>query len=232
MAVLALLLGQPQFRSTIGVLEIDATPSKTHEMTSQITKNPIEDGSDITDNVRIENNILNMECIISESPLSLLGSAFNTFTGAVTSSVGELSSGFAAQLSTAAGSSIAGIIASRNNEDRLFPEKAFQYLEELRERRIPFTVVTRLKRYENMLIARLTVPEEVDLGRSLKFQATFEQVQIARTRTLQLPERQTQTGATKKQDTGKQTGVEDVGSTTLFDLTGKLAGIRSSFGSN
>lgn len=232
MAVLQLLLGQPQFRTTIGVLELDAAQSITHEASSQITKNPIEDGSDVTDNVRLENRTLTIEALISDNPLTLLGSAFNLFTGAAAGAVGELAGGFAAQAAGQALGSIAGIIAGRSEDDVLFPQKAFQYLEELRDRRIPFTVVTKLKRYENMLISRLTVPQSSDVGGSLRFTVTLEQIQVVRTLTIQLPEAQTQTGATPKQDTGKQTGVEDPGSTTLFDLTGTFAGLRSNFGSN
>jgi len=166
----------------------------------------------------------------TEEPLTAIGSAFNLFTGAAAGAVGELAGGFAANFAARQLGSIAGAIASRNDQDRLYPAKAFEYLKELRDNRIPFNIVTRLETYTNMMLTRLSVPQAADEGRSLRFQATFEQIQIVRTRTLQIPEAQTQTGAVKKEDTGKQTGTEeDIGSTTLFDLTGKLAGIRESF---
>jgi len=55
MAVLSLLIGQPQFRTTVGVLQLDAAQNITHEANAQITKNPIEDGSDVSDHARLEN---------------------------------------------------------------------------------------------------------------------------------------------------------------------------------
>lgn len=228
MAAINLLLGQPKFKTTIGVMKLDAATSITHENGATVSKNPIEDGSDVTDNVRLDNRSLSIDGMISESPLLLLNSALNVFTGAATS-VGETAfGGFAAQALSAGLGSIAGVIASRNQEDVLYPDKAFQYLKELRQNRIPFNIQTRLEVYENMILTRLTVPQRAEDGKSLRFQATFEQIQIVQTRNIILPERNTknQPGATKSQNLGKQPRNEASGSnqTVAFSILDRFRG--------
>jgi len=126
MSAVALLLGEARFRSSIAQLKLDATISVVHDRSATITKNPIEARSgdpidNFTDHVRLENAILNMEGFISEAPLSLLGSAFNIFTGAagglVGSAVPPQLAGFAQTALAAGVGSLAGLMANRNNED-------------------------------------------------------------------------------------------------------------------
>jgi len=211
MAAITLLFGQQKFKTTIGALKLDAAISVTHDATSQVSKNPVEEGSDISDNIRLENRTLQIEGTITETPIVLLGSAFNIFTGAATG-VGELTEfGDFSQQALAAGlGSISGLIATRNETDLLYPQKAFEYLMELRNNRIPFNVRTKLQVYKSMVLTRLNVPQTAAVGRQLKFSATLEQIQIAKTASIVLPERNTKNapGATKNQNLGKKKGVE------------------------
>jgi len=242
MAVVDLLLGIPQKRTVIGVLTLDAAASITHNSNSTVTKNPIEDGSEVTDNIRLQNRTLQIEGVISGTPITLLGSAIGAFQGAVAGFLGEFAGGFGAAagavgagaaasnlLSSGESSaedscsksptgSLNGVIQDRDPLDALFPEKAFRYLQQLRDRRIPFTVRTSLQCYPNMVITSLVVPQNADVGANLRFQMTCEQVQIVRTQSVVIPERVTATGNAGAQNLGKQVGeeVEQPGATALF----------------
>jgi hypothetical protein len=217
MSALALILGKKAFRSEIAQLKLDAAVNIQHDFGSTVTKNPIESktGNEVdnfTDHVRLENPVLQIEGVIAEAPLDLLGSAFNVFTGAATSSlnktIGGQLGGFASQALAAGLGSVAGLIANRNRDDIQFPQKAFEYLQELRRNKIPFTVVTRLKRYEDMILTRISVPQNTDDGNSLRFTATMEQIEIVQTQTVIIPEQTvTNQSAATKQALGKQTNI-------------------------
>jgi hypothetical protein len=236
MSALSLILGEKQFRTAIGVLRLDAAASIQHNATATPTKNPIEARSgdpidNFTDHVRLENRTLSIDGLISESPLTVIASALSVFTGASSSLVrdafgGGALGGFAQQALAAGVGSIAGLIENRNDDDIQYPSKAFQYLEELRDNRVPFTVITSLKRYENMILTNLSVPQTGVDGKSLRFSATFEQIQIVQTQVVIIPEQTvTNPSAASKQNLGKQAqnaATEDNGSVAkgFFDSIG------------
>lgn len=211
-----MLLGDSQFRTTIAQLKLDAATSIQHTATATPTKNPIESRSgdpidNFTDHIRLENKTVQIDGIISESPLTVLGSAFNIFTGAVAGNLGGSIGGsgqlggFATQALAAGLGSLAGLIANRNQNDLQFPQKAFDYLIELRDNRIPFTVITRLKRYDTMVLTSVSVPQTAPDGKSLRFSATLEQIEIVQTQTVLIPEQQvTNPSGASKQNNGKQ----------------------------
>jgi len=214
MSSLSLILGEAQFRTTLAELRIDAALSIQHNATATPSKNPIEARSgdpidNFTDHVRLENRTVSIEGLVSEAPLSVIGSAFNIFTGAASGLVGSQLSGqlggFATQALAAGLGSIAGMIASRNEDDLQYPQRAFDYLQELRDNRIPFSILTRLRKYENMIITNISVPQAAVDGGSLRFTAQLEQIEIVQTQVVLLPETSTTNpSAASKQNLGKQ----------------------------
>lgn len=230
MSAINLILGRGQPRTKIDVLTLDAALEIGHEQTASVTKNPIEDGSKVSDNVVVDNNVLNISGLVSEAPLSLLGSAFNVFTGlAATKAVQTLGSPFGAITGAAVGS-LGGLIAKRNEKDVNFPKKAFQFLTELKEKRTPIVIETSLKTYNNMILTKLSVPQRSNIAGSLEFSATFEQIQLVKTSIVLIPEKNVKkSGASSKQNLGKQATKEATdqnkkGSSILFDLFKKVGG--------
>ena len=57
-----------------GVLEFDASISETHTDESDVTEHPVEDGSNITDHVRLLPNTFEMSGMITNTPLVYLAS--------------------------------------------------------------------------------------------------------------------------------------------------------------
>lgn len=230
MSALNLILGKGQPRTKIDVLTLDVAMEIGHEQSASVTKNPIEDGSNVADNIRVENNIINITGIISEAPLTLLGSAFNIFTGlAATKAVQTLGSPFGTITGAAVGS-LGGLIAKRNENDVNFPKKAFQFLTELKDKRTPFVVVTSLRTYQNMVLTKLSIPQRASVGNSLEFTATLEQIQVVKTSVVLIPEKKVKRpGAASSQNLGKQATKEATeqnkkGSSILFDLFSKVGG--------
>lgn len=215
MSALSLILGKPQFRTAIGVLRLDAASNIQHNATAQPTTNPIEARSgdpldNFTDHVRLNNRILQIDGLMSESPLTIFGSAFNVLTGSASNLVrdaagGGALGGFAQQALAAGVGSIAGLILNRSEDDVRYPAKAFEYLIELRDNRVPFQIQTRLQTYNDMILTSLSVPQNAASGRSLRFSATFEQIRIVLTSETEIPESNTRNpSSAAKQLLGKK----------------------------
>lgn len=111
---------------------------------------------------------------------------------------------------------------------------ALDNLELLFKTKQPFTVVTGLKSYDNMLFSRIEIPRDRNTGKALRFTAELKEIQLAKFRTTELDEstlsatQNTDKQAPTKKDIGKQattspTDGEKTKSTALYDL-GKSLG--------
>ena len=74
--VLSLLFGKKYAQTQIGAVFLDATISEDHQYNSRVTNYPLEDGTDITDHVILEPEIVQISGVVSDTPLSFL-SSFN-----------------------------------------------------------------------------------------------------------------------------------------------------------
>lgn len=132
-------------------LMIDAALSEEHTYDSEVTQFPVEDGSDITDNIRILPKTVKIEGVVSNWPI---GRALSERAGTIALSQ-------------------AGLI------DPMTPaQEVLRGLLEIRDQRDTITITTSLGLYENMVMESLTVPRAADVGDALKFSATFRQVFI------------------------------------------------------
>lgn len=236
MAAIDLLLGKQQFRTVIGIIKIngsitdpgmplDAAMSINHDFSANITRNPIEDGSDVTDHIRLENPVLQIEGFIAENPLSAIESAINIATGVVASGLGARFGGFSRIITAAGAGSLIAVLRNRQPGSNInYPQAAYVALKKLWSDRIPFSVRTNLDLFDNMVISKLSFPRSAEIGKSLQFTATFEQVNLVKTATTIVPENLTKrSGAASNQKLGKQpiktaSATNASNSTTLFDL--------------
>jgi len=152
MTISGLIFGQK--RARISNIVVDASVRESHESEAKITDNPIEEGADVTDHVRIMPKRLTMDGVISDTPITL----------AVISNV----------------SGLIGTITDYT-ESRSLSQEAHDRLLALQETREPITIVTGLRVYENMLIERLTVPRDANTANAIHFMAVFREIQVART---------------------------------------------------
>jgi hypothetical protein len=154
----------PQFNS-ISTLQVDVTLSESHELPSTVTEKPVEDGSNINDNVILNNTKV----------------------------------------------SISGVLT----DDRLGTSQAEKWraLQDIRRSREPFTVVTSLGAYENMIFTSIGASREVSSVGAVFFNADLTQVRIISSETVQVPLRaipeSRKAKQAPKQDKGKQQATTD-----------------------
>lgn len=200
MGLLSFLLGNQPIRTKFtdpsnndaDLLLIDATISESPKYEAEPTDYAVEDGPDVTDNIRLKPITLQIDGLVSETPITLKSQASGLVTS-VGATLGAKIGGFNSQLGTIAG----GIIGSRlfkdssegldaNGETRsLNPaDIARKVLEDTwRSKRI-FTVVTKRRKYDNMVITSLSFPRSTNEGRALKFSVSLKQIRIVSPETI------------------------------------------------
>jgi len=134
------------------ILQLDASLKEDHNLSSDVSQNPIEDGSLVSDNVTIKPQRLTIEGTVTDTPVQYLS--------AVTSGLGGIGS-----ISNAT-----GVMPTHIN--------AWFALKEAWKNKVPFDVATGLDLYRNMVIADLSVPREATIGRQLLFTAQLAQAKI------------------------------------------------------
>lgn len=194
MAILDTIFKIPT-KAQISVMKIDASLRENHERSAEATENEVEDGAIITDHVRLKNRTVTLDCMISDAPVSILGLGVSTddFLGAAKDFSGGDKSAFE------------GLVKA----ERKKPAEAWKYLNELLEKRQPFSIVTALQRYENMVITKLSAPRTPENGRSLMFTVELKQLTIVKSQVVKIAAFKLQKGGAansgqSKNDLGKQ----------------------------
>lgn len=143
------------------VLNIDVTDVINHNESAQVTKNPVSSLEQIADHVILNPIVLSITGTISDSPLAasfFSSTANNPLRNAVRNK-----------------GSVGGFLDAANQSRS---QLAFEYLEELRENRLPLTFVTKLKSYKNMIITNININRQRGSGGTLPFIVTMEEVKI------------------------------------------------------
>lgn len=160
-------------KAQIGFLKLDASLKETHNRTARVSDNEIEDGSIVSDHVKLDPKSISMECLVSETPVSILGLGVSTddFLGAANDFLDGDKSAFE------------GLVKNT----RRTPKEAWTYLNDIMEKRTPFSVVTSLQRYENMIITSLSAPRAAQNGKDLYFNVELRQIQIVESSVTLIP---------------------------------------------
>src|SRR5690242_20675376 len=129
---------------------IDCSISENHTYESQVTEYPVESGSNISDNIRPMPITVEMECLVSNSPIGIIRDFRDTTSGSGTGGGGD---------------------------DATKPSVAiYEKLQTIRNNRQPVTIRTSLRTFERMVLKNLTIPRSGKSGDDLKFTATFQQI--------------------------------------------------------
>lgn len=202
----------------IGFLQLDATVQETHTRSAKVTQNEVEDGSVVADNVVLGNERFQIQGLISEAPfpsndirdlaLTVQNIGFNALSGAI----GAISGG----IITDAGAAIKRIAA-------------LIQLENFWRNKFPFTVLTGLKKYDNVIITNMTIPVSYKDGKSLRFTIDCEVIRLVESQTIDIPEENSNHSATNSQSLGKQakaaaSDAENGQGSILFQLYQKVSG--------
>lgn len=239
MALFSLIFNRPVkaafevVRSTGGgstekvVFELDVSLQETHDRSAKISQNPIEDGSNVADHVNLDPQKLTMKALVSDVPISLIGSAvglgissaMQLATQAVSKLQGPVVGSIAGSVVGTGLGSIAGLVTGSPRD----PKKAWRFLEEVWSTREPFSIVTALQRYDNMIISSLSAPRSASVGKGLECDIVMEQVRIVQSSIIKVAAFKTGSfGAQSQAKLGKQAGKEAGSNNSIaFDILQK-----------
>ncbi len=130
---------------------IDAALSENHSLDAEVSQWPIEKGSDTKDNNRPKLREVQIEGVVSDSPIGPIAALRKIAAHPET---------------TLTQANIAGA-------DALPSEDAVAVLENLWETKKIITIETTLRVYENMLMTACNIPIDKDTGEALRFSCTF-----------------------------------------------------------
>jgi hypothetical protein len=184
-------------------VHIDVTLTENHNFESEVTDNPVEEGVVISDHIDLKPESLTITGVISDTPLNFTTS----IQGAATTAGAFVGKKIVGPLGAVAGvgaGAVAGLLVSPNNRMK----NTFDHFRDLQSKRVPFTVITGLKRYTNMVIVTLTVNRDSKSGRSFNFTATLKQIRIVESKTIKIKNTFASTPAGSKQDLGKKSSIE------------------------
>lgn len=180
----------------LSVLSLDCAITEVHEGENQVTENPVEQGSDVTDNSRAKPDSLKIDGFISGVPIGNPNNSSDPFFGS--------------------GQTYAPYQGGR-------AKAAFDLLTGMRKNGTIFDVVTDLHEYPNMVIEHLSFPRDKETGDSLRFQATLKAIIIVNSQTVAPPTTTKSTGgkvAGGAQATTTATGQQAQSSSLLYKIVG------------
>lgn len=141
-------------QTIVDVLVLDASLNEMHEADADVSEFPIEQGADITDNVRVKPQTLQVEALITDTHLSSQQAAVNA----------ERARG--------------QTMLDKDSRDTLAALEAFQADGTL------INVETGLKSYENMVIKSLRTSRNKDLKNAIKVTINLVEVLIVNSQTV------------------------------------------------
>ena len=133
----------------LGTIELDVIVNESAQSSATITANPVENGADVNDHIIINPMTFSMTGIISDTKVQILG-------------------GFTAAQQITSGDAF--------TKDDTPSKDAWESLLELQAERIPFTLVTNLKEYDNVVIENLSTSQDKDTSNALIFTANMKEI--------------------------------------------------------
>lgn len=173
-------------RLVLDTIEVDCTLNESYDFEAEVTDYEVEKGANVSDHRRLKPFSFSMTGVISDTPIDrdLIGAAIAAASPVL---------GVATSLLQAAGNLLAG--------DAIFTRDGFNKLVRLYEvgretvRTVgglqtrqdgTFTVATKFRSFENMVVQSLRFQRDGQTGRVLPFTATFRQIRFVETQVGQL----------------------------------------------
>ncbi len=160
-------------RAQIDAIKVDVSLSEQHQSEVEITEHPVETGTNIIDHARPKPDMLTIEGVISNDPMPEPTAA----------NVAREHKDVKFMSHSASQAERAG--------------KGYKDLIALKDATKLITVVTALVTYENMMLRSLSVPRDPRTGQALRFSATFVQVRVVSSKTVELKAEKQKSGGKK-----------------------------------
>jgi len=140
------------------LVEFDASISETHSDSAETSDHPVEDGSDITDHIRVLPKTIEINGVITNTPIIFLATlqAKSPVTGDLTRTL-----------------------------DRV--ETGYQQLQDFMNRGILVDVITSLRTYSNMVLLSMAVTRDAASGNILDCTLSLREMKIATAMSIDVP---------------------------------------------
>lgn len=146
----------------VGIIEFDCSESETHTSENEVTDHPVEEGSLISDHIRVLPDGIEIHGLVTDTPIVYLASVFAKSPVKPTKEASVLA------------------VDDRKNE-------AYDKLRELKNKGILIDTVTALRTYSDMTITSLTIARNADTGRVLDCTVVLREIQMASSLVLTAP---------------------------------------------
>lgn len=167
---------------------LDVVKDEIIDYEAEISEHPVEEGQEISDHVQLKNPTIRLKGVISNTPLDLSIAIANLASGtlaAITSSqarqnllntgvsqaVGILGSALQGNAGNLTADAYSGAVDAIS---RVILLNAYQA-------KMPFSVITKRQRFDNVVIKRLTFPRNEETGYALAFEMEIKQIRIVKT---------------------------------------------------
>lgn len=182
---------------------VDAILTEQHTLENELTEHPVEEGSPITDHNRPKPEVVQLDCLISNTPLSTTQQRRIVQSGSI-------------RLVTTA-------LAPPPEGSPGYAENAYAQLKTWRLAGTLVTVVTTLEQYDNVGIQMISLPRNSTTVDALRFTLSIKRVRVVQNKLTRVTvSKDKRVGAKVKQ--GNQVPQQpQQESTALFDLADKAS---------
>lgn len=171
----------------IGGIQLDAVISESHSHTARVTNAPIEVGPDVSDHVIIEPSGLEINGVVSDTPLGL--AALDVLS-----------------------ESIFEVFGTEINNGGTRSQKAFDAMIALKNAREPIIVSTKLKEYQNMIVTKVTTEQNKNSSHIVDMRISIQEIFITESEFVEIEKGQVSedvaNSATSTNDRGRVDQVE------------------------
>lgn len=166
------------------LLRLDASIREVHNLKSRSTNFPVEDGSVIGDHIIKQPEQFQINGVVTDTPITLLGTAIGNVSGLV----GDQIDNPAGALITG-GLGIGGSYLSNEliGSGKKRSVEAYQVLKAMRDKGILLSIQNNLTVYTSMVLENFSCTQTARNSKSLTFTGMFKRINIVESQTVTLP---------------------------------------------
>lgn len=191
------LIQKTPFGSDGTALVIDVADNVTISRKSSPTKFPVENGTNVTDNILLEPYACTIKGIQSDTPISLLKSAIATGVSAILPPIGIVGA--------AIGSVLADVVLGSTSPSQM----AYNLLKNFQENKVALDILTKYERLTDMYVDNISIPRDPGTGHALVFDVSLVKLIIVKPQTTNIAVFKNPDGSAMLVDTGKQQASEN-----------------------
>jgi len=153
----------------IGTFVVDCFISEHYQFTNSVTEIPVEEGSNVSDNIVEEQDVISVEAFIGNTVFEILNIDGNTISN----------------------------LQARDRMSRI--RQAYFELKKLTKSKQPLSIVLGLETFSNMVITSFTIDRDVETGANLPFSMEFKKIKTIKSDTTTINASGREAGATGDQ---------------------------------